>query len=103
MLARSSLTVIVQVNLAINGIPGGRAPGSGSWSTIFSLFVRTRVMHLTVSVLYTGGMPNLIWWLDRDTGVAVTILQQVVPFGDKVMLEFVDNFEQALYRHVRGG
>ncbi|KAG8981392.1 hypothetical protein FRB93_008702 [Tulasnella sp. JGI-2019a] len=66
--------------LNLNPMPGARAAGSGSW----------------------GGMPNLSWWVDRETGVAATIFQQVLPPKDKVSETFIMEFEVALYKHLRG-
>ncbi|KAG8978858.1 hypothetical protein FRB94_012709 [Tulasnella sp. JGI-2019a] len=66
--------------LNLDPIPGVRAAGTGSW----------------------GGMPMLGWWVDRESGVAATIFQQVLPPQDKVSGTFMMEFEDALYRNMRG-
>ncbi|KDQ13505.1 hypothetical protein BOTBODRAFT_369468 [Botryobasidium botryosum FD-172 SS1] len=68
------------VSIAMSTRPGRRAPGSISW----------------------GGLPCQKWWIDRETGIAATIFQQMFPPTDPLALEFAARFEEALYKHVRG-
>ncbi|KAM5364073.1 hypothetical protein ACJZ2D_011690 [Fusarium nematophilum] len=48
--------------------------------------------------LQWSGMPNLIWWIDRKTGIAATTFLQVLPAGDRIAGEFNINFERAVYK-----
>jgi len=68
------------VEIHPNGIPGSHAPGSFCW----------------------GGKPNLSWWVDRKTGLAGTVFQQVLPSDDPVSDQFYNEFKNALYKHFTG-
>ncbi|KAF2456467.1 beta-lactamase/transpeptidase-like protein [Lineolata rhizophorae] len=61
-------------------IPGRHAAGSLQWS----------------------GLPNLLWWIDRKTGIAATIFQQTLPPGDLKSISFNTEFENALYKVIKG-
>ncbi|KAG8847529.1 hypothetical protein FRB96_001576 [Tulasnella sp. 330] len=67
------------LDINVKDIPGRRAAGSGSW----------------------GGALNLLFWVDRETGMAVTIFQQVIPPGDEIAVQFFEEFETALYQELR--
>lgn len=54
---------------------GGRQAGSMSW----------------------GGLPNLSWFIDRKTGVALLYASQVIPPGDHVGRAAFERFERAVY------
>jgi len=44
-----------------------------------------------------GGLPNLFWAVDRETGVALLYASQVVPPGDRTSTEIWKRFEEAVY------
>ncbi|CZR68167.1 related to beta-lactamase class C and other penicillin binding proteins [Phialocephala subalpina] len=48
--------------------------------------------------LQWSGMPNLIWWVDRKTGIAATTFLQLMPVGDTIAGEFNVRFEEAVYQ-----
>ncbi|KAJ3519793.1 hypothetical protein NM208_g13983 [Fusarium decemcellulare] len=48
--------------------------------------------------LQWSGMPNLIWWIDRKTGIAATSFIQVMPVGDAIAGEFNIRFEEGVYK-----
>lgn len=39
--------------------------------------------------------------VDRESGMAATVFQQVLPPGDKVSQQMFEDFEIALYKHLR--
>ncbi|KDQ21637.1 hypothetical protein BOTBODRAFT_26069 [Botryobasidium botryosum FD-172 SS1] len=43
------------------------------------------------------GYPNLMWWVDRKTGVACTIFKQILPVEDPIALKLDAEFESAVY------
>ena len=43
----------------------------------------------------------LMWWVDRETGIAGTVFQQILPPNDKPSEEFLAELEKAVYSHVR--
>jgi len=73
------VTFGLTTSIAAIPFPNGRAAGTVSW----------------------GGLPCLSWWVDRETGIAVTVFQQTFPPQDPVAVEFLGKFEVALYKHVR--
>ena len=56
-------------------MPGGRAAGSLAWA----------------------GLYNTYFWLDPTSGVAAVMLTQLLPFGDRPVLDLLDRFETTLY------
>ncbi|EXJ73363.1 beta-lactamase [Cladophialophora psammophila CBS 110553] len=45
-----------------------------------------------------GGLPNLLWWVDREGGVAGTLFNQIIPAGDPLCMDLLVELEEALYR-----
>ncbi|GKT49728.1 acyltransferase mlcH [Colletotrichum spaethianum] len=60
--------------------PGKRKKGSLQWS----------------------GMCNSHWWMDRETGVAATLIVQSLPHGDPVVNKLYDELERAVYGELLG-
>jgi CubicO group peptidase (beta-lactamase class C family) len=59
-------------------LPTGRKSGSMNWS----------------------GLPNVIWWIDRETGLCGQYATQLVPYGDPKSQAMHQIFETAMYaRH----
>ncbi|KAK6612016.1 transesterase [Botrytis cinerea] len=52
------------------------------------------------SMCWTG-LPNLIWWADREAGVSGIYGSQLVPTADKQTIEMFEEFEKAVYAEVR--
>jgi len=44
-----------------------------------------------------GGYPNLIWWIDRKTGLAGVYAGQVVPPGDLISGNLMRKWEEGCY------
>lgn len=44
-----------------------------------------------------GGLPNLIWWIDRKTGLCGACFTQLVPVGDVKVNNLMKLFEKAVY------
>ncbi|KAL3428511.1 beta-lactamase family protein [Phlyctema vagabunda] len=45
-----------------------------------------------------GGMPNLFWWVDRESGVCGTYFSQVMPTGDQKSLDVFTKLESEVYK-----
>ncbi|KAF4308958.1 hypothetical protein GTA08_BOTSDO02640 [Botryosphaeria dothidea] len=60
--------------------PGRRAKGSMSWS----------------------GLPNCYWFIDQENGVAGVYLSQLLPTGDNKSVELFREFENTVYKAVKG-
>ncbi|KAL3496344.1 beta-lactamase/transpeptidase-like protein [Aspergillus germanicus] len=61
--------------ITLKDIPGRRRRGTVSW----------------------GGLPNLHWWVDRETGVAAALFTQIMPPADAVVTDLLIKLEKALY------
>ncbi|SLM40580.1 Beta-lactamase/transpeptidase-like [Lasallia pustulata] len=48
------------------------------------------------------GMPNLYWWVDRETDICALYATQVVPPGDTKTLNFVHAFEREMTKRAAG-
>jgi methyl acetate hydrolase len=59
-------------------VPGGRSAGSLAWA----------------------GLNNTYYWLDPSRMVAGVLMTQILPFGDRTVLDALDAFETAVYRSV---
>ncbi|KAE8341630.1 hypothetical protein BDV24DRAFT_151031 [Aspergillus arachidicola] len=44
-----------------------------------------------------SGLPNLHWWIDRQTGIAATLFTQVMPLGDAAVTSLLIDLEESLY------
>ncbi|KAM0146131.1 hypothetical protein ACHAQE_008178 [Botrytis cinerea] len=51
------------------------------------------------SMCWTG-LPNLIWWADREAGISGIYGSQLVPTADKQTIEMFEEFEKAVYAGV---
>ncbi|KAF2008714.1 beta-lactamase class C and other penicillin binding protein [Aaosphaeria arxii CBS 175.79] len=49
-----------------------------------------------------SGLPNLIWWIDRESGVAATFFTQLLPVGDHAPRRLQIELEAALYKAING-
>ncbi len=56
-------------------LPGGRAAGSLAWA----------------------GLGNLYFWVDPTRGISGVLMTQVLPFGDRAVLDLLAGFEAAIY------
>ncbi|KAI2629398.1 beta-lactamase/transpeptidase-like protein [Xylaria nigripes] len=71
----------VSANWAVGGvinetdIPGGRRAGSMTWM----------------------GLPNIIWFLDRKSGLCGLYSGQIYPSGDEKIMELFSKFEYGIY------
>jgi CubicO group peptidase (beta-lactamase class C family) len=48
--------------------------------------------------MFWGGYPNLIWWVDRETGLCGIYAGQVVPPGDPTVAALTRKWEEGVYR-----
>ncbi|KZP22318.1 hypothetical protein FIBSPDRAFT_890437 [Athelia psychrophila] len=85
-------------------IPAGNIPvgtdaswGLGGMTTLEDVDGRRR----KGSVAW-GGLPNLFWWMDRETGVVGVYASQIVPPRDAQSKELFEAFERHVYKMVDG-
>lgn len=53
-----------------------------------------------VGSLAWAGLFNTEFWIDPDTGIAATLLMQVLPFYDEGALRSLQQFESSLYQQL---
>ena len=63
------------VSLMLEDIPGMRRAGTGNWA----------------------GMGNSYFWIDHTSGIAATLMTQIVPFFDDGVVQTLLGFEAAVY------
>ncbi|KAJ0418661.1 beta-lactamase/transpeptidase-like protein [Aspergillus carlsbadensis] len=61
--------------VTLKDIPGRRRRGTVSWS----------------------GLPNLHWWVDRESGIAAALFTQIMPPADTAVTDLLLELEKALY------
>ncbi|KAI1655740.1 beta-lactamase/transpeptidase-like protein [Daldinia decipiens] len=44
-----------------------------------------------------GGLPNLIWWIDRKGGLCGALFTNLIPVGDAKIVELMTQFELSVY------
>lgn len=62
--------------LNMQDVPGKRRKGSMMWM----------------------GYSNSHWWIDPESGIAATLFAQILPDGDKTVIDLYDSLERAVYR-----
>jgi methyl acetate hydrolase len=65
----------------VRDLPGGRSAGSWAWA----------------------GLLNTYFWVDPSRRVAGLLLTQILPFGDRAVLDLLAEFERAVYALARPG
>jgi hypothetical protein len=53
------------------------------------------------NTLTWSGLPNLLWGVNRERGMAFLFATQVEPWADRKALEVAARFETAVWRHLR--
>lgn len=62
-------------SLMLEDIPGMRCAGSGNWA----------------------GLCNSYFWIDHASGIAATLMTQILPFFDDGVVQTLLGFEAAVY------
>ncbi|KAI1408137.1 beta-lactamase family protein [Hypoxylon sp. FL1857] len=60
---------------------------------------RDEVGRRKAGTMSWGGMPNLIWWIDRAAGLCGAYFTNLMPVGDVRVNELEGLFEKAVYEH----
>ncbi|KAI1106770.1 beta-lactamase family protein [Jackrogersella minutella] len=58
---------------------------------------RDEVGRRKAGKLSWGGLPNLIWWIDRESGLCGALFTNLVPMGDAKICKLAASFELAVY------
>lgn len=52
---------------------------------------------MPAKTLAWGGMPNLLWWMNRERGVACFFATQILPFHDKLCMDLAAEFQKGVW------
>jgi hypothetical protein len=50
--------------------------------------------------MFWSGLPNLYWWMDRESGVSGIYASQLLPQGDLQSLEWFAKWEEEVYKRI---
>lgn len=95
----ATLSGIREVNSGFGGLPHPNEPmdfGLGGMMPMEDVPRRRKR-----GSLFWGGLPNLFWWMDRESGVSGIMATQLMPSGDPKCVEFMGKFEEAIYEMIR--
>ncbi|KAI1210671.1 beta-lactamase family protein [Annulohypoxylon truncatum] len=59
---------------------------------------RDEVGRRKAGTMSWGGMPNLIWWIDREAGLCGALFTNSLPMGDEQVSKLMAEFERAVYK-----
>ncbi|KAI1461170.1 beta-lactamase family protein [Annulohypoxylon moriforme] len=58
---------------------------------------RDEVGRRKAGTMSWGGLPNLIWWIDREAGLCGALFTNLMPMGDEQVHKLMAVFERAVY------
>ncbi|KAL7624311.1 hypothetical protein AAE478_005872 [Parahypoxylon ruwenzoriense] len=61
------------------------------------LGTKDEVRRRKAGTMSWGGLPNLIWWIDREAGLCGAYFSNLVPMGDARVVELEAAFERVVY------
>ncbi len=68
------------------------------WGLSFLINTQPGPAGRSAGALAWAGLYNSYYWLDPSTRTAGVLMTQILPFGDKVVLDLLDGLEKATYR-----
>ena len=99
---RSSLMKIL-TNETTNNIYGGLPLGTQATYAIGGMVVLEDLPgRRKRGSLHWGGLLNMFWWMDRETGLSGVYGSQVLPAGDPKCLGLFVEFERKMFEAFRG-
>ncbi|KAK0610748.1 beta-lactamase/transpeptidase-like protein [Immersiella caudata] len=81
-------------------MPGGGLPPAVNW-TAAGLVVEDGTLELTgmpPGTVTWQGMPNVVWAVNRDKGIAMLFVTQLIPVGDETAVEIGATFMKEAWR-----
>lgn len=72
------------------------------WGLSFLINTEQGAAGRSAGSLAWAGLNNTYYWLDPAARVAGVLMTQILPFGDRAVLDTLDRFEAAVYRAIRG-
>ena len=88
-----------EINNSMGGLPGA-GDGDMDWGLGGQMVMKGIEGRRRKGTMFWGGIPNLFWWIDRESGVSGMFATQVWPWGDPRCVELMEVFERAIYEAV---
>lgn len=88
-----------EINNSMGGLPGA-GDGDMDWGLGGQMVMKGIEGRRKKGTMFWGGIPNLFWWIDRESGVSGMFATQVWPWGDPRCVELMEVFERAIYEAV---
>jgi len=95
----ASLKGLLESKETVASMTGSEVTGGVNYG-ISGLLFTNDIGYMKKGTLAWGGLPNLIWFANRQYGVAALYASQVVPPGEPTSLELAGHFKQEIWRLV---
>jgi CubicO group peptidase (beta-lactamase class C family) len=93
----ATLNGMLQDNMINNAMGGTSKNTKKDWGLGGLLLLDDQPDGKAAGTMIWGGLPNLVWWVDRKTGLCGLYAGQVVPTGDDKCAALDRKFEAAMY------
>ncbi|KAJ4353082.1 hypothetical protein N0V95_003677 [Ascochyta clinopodiicola] len=95
--ASAAMNGMMQDDMINNAMGGTSKDVKKDWGLGGLLLLEDQSDGKAAGTMIWGGLPNLIWWVDRKTGLCGLYAGQVVPTGDAKCAALNRRFEAAIY------
>ncbi|OAL50922.1 beta-lactamase/transpeptidase-like protein [Pyrenochaeta sp. DS3sAY3a] len=92
-----ALNAMLQDDMVNNAMGGTPKSIKKDWGLGGLLITKDAPDGKKAGTMLWGGLPNLIWWVDRKTGLCGLYAGQVLPTGDAKIAALDRKFEGAMY------
>ncbi|KAF2031442.1 beta-lactamase/transpeptidase-like protein [Setomelanomma holmii] len=96
--SKAALNAILQDDMANNAMGGTPKHIKKDWGLGGVLIMNDAEDGKKAGTMLWGGYPNLIWWVDRKTGLCGLYAGQVLPPGDAKCVSLNRKFEEEMYK-----
>ncbi|KAJ4988663.1 Acyltransferase LovD 2 [Stagonosporopsis vannaccii] len=97
----AAINAILQDDMVNNAMGGTRKESRKDWGLGGLLLTEDQPDGKAANSMLWGGLPNLIWWVDRKTGLCGLYAGQVLPTGDAKCAALDRSFEVAMYEQYK--
>jgi CubicO group peptidase (beta-lactamase class C family) len=93
-----------EVNNSMGGLPDA-GDGGMDWGIGGQMIMKDVAGKRKKGTMFWGGLPNLFWWMDRESKVSGIFATQILPTGDPKCCELMTLFEGVVYEAIesKGG
>ncbi|KAF9694899.1 hypothetical protein EKO04_006903 [Ascochyta lentis] len=95
--ASAAINAMLQDDMINNAMGGTTKESKKDWGLGGLLLLEDQPDGKAAGTMIWGGLPNLIWWVDRKTGLCGLYAGQVVPTGDAKCAALDRQFEAGIY------